>query len=100
MSLQFSEWEEGIYFDDRSDSALTAYYKSTITDFSEKMFVYLYPKYVDREGFVWYVYWEDPQIDRLYMKFYTLPSPTKDIDVVKQHIDNFLVRISGLAAFL
>lgn len=100
MSLQLTEWSDGIFINDVDDTALTAYFRARIINDEEREnFVYLEPHYIEKR-YVWMVLWKDFQFARLYAQQHKVRYENEELELAKQDIDNFLVRISGLTAFL
>jgi hypothetical protein len=100
MGLQLTEWLEGIYIDDAGDNALTAYYKARFIEGEEKEnFVYIEPYYTGKK-YIWRVLWKDPQFNRLHAQLHRIEYETEELDLAKQDVDNFLIRIGELAVFL
>jgi len=100
MTLQFTEWQEGIYINDVDDTALTGYYRAMLTDNEEKEnFVYLEPHYIDKR-YVWVVLWKDFQFGKLYAKLHKVQYENEELELAKQNVDNFLTRVGDLAVFL
>lgn len=100
MGLQLTEWLDGICIDNDADTALTAYYRAKVLDDEEKEnFVYLEPRYTDKR-YMWVVLWKDLQFAELYAKLYKVRYENEELELAKQDVDNFLIRIGGLTVFL